>query len=149
MKRIQNSLLTVARIPPGILGHIFKFSVTTEANDPDFAGIRKDSYNFLLVCHRWYEVAHRTPGLWSYWGNSLEGWKRASLHFGSSAIDLVLDVGLERWTKSLERALRNTLWDRAARDFIRKVHLRGPGEMLFISTLSPLTPRAKPLKTAA
>ena len=50
----------------------FRFNIIEEVGDPQFAGMHKDSYNFLLVCHHWFEVARRLLELWSFWGNSLE-----------------------------------------------------------------------------
>lgn len=63
LKRARNSLLNVfMRIPPEILEHVFRWS----AIQGDPGGLRKGSYNFLLVCHRWFEVASNTPELWTY-----------------------------------------------------------------------------------
>jgi hypothetical protein len=89
LKRTRNSLLNIARIPPEILGHIFHFNIT-EDGDPNLAGIPKGSYNFLLVCHHWFQVALCTPELWSSWGNNLKDWKRRYLRSGTSALDLIL-----------------------------------------------------------
>ena len=61
LKRARNSLLNVSTfLPPEILGKIFRWNVIP---DEDFGGLPKDSYNFLLVCHHWFEVASRTPEL--------------------------------------------------------------------------------------
>ena len=58
-KRTQNSLLNVSTLlPPEILGNIFRWNVIP---DGDFGGLSEDSYNFLLVCRHWFEVASRTP----------------------------------------------------------------------------------------
>ena len=75
LKRSRNSFLTATRVSPEILGYIFRLSVMPEAAEGYFAGLKEDSYNFLLVCHRWSEVSRRTPELWGFWGNSLEVWK--------------------------------------------------------------------------
>lgn len=48
LKRAQNGLLRILPIPSEILARIFKFTVT----DPP------EPYNFLLVCHRWCQVAY-------------------------------------------------------------------------------------------
>ena len=141
LKRSRNSLLDVGRVPPEILGHIFRFNITTEVGDPQFAGIQKGSYNFLLVCHHWFEVAHRIPELWSFWGNRLEDWKRQHPRSGTSPpkLDLVLD-GMERRLGSFDGDLQDALRDYAARDAIRKVHLRGDDIPLLTTIVSSLTP---------
>ena len=136
LKRTLNSLLSIARIPPEILGHIFHFSVT-EVGDPHFTGIPKGAYNFLLVCHRWFQVALRTPGLRSSWGNNLRDWKRWYLHSGISALDLILD-GRGYQGAVFDGALRDALMDRAARDVIRKVHLKGDDKKLLAAIVSSL-----------
>src|SRR5258708_3853962 len=72
LKRTRNSLLNVSTLlPPEILGAIFRWNVIP---DGVFGGLPKGSYNFLLVCHHWFEVASRAPELWSFWGNSIEDW---------------------------------------------------------------------------
>ena len=58
LKRARNSVLNVSKFPPEVLGNIFRWNVTLE--EP-FDGIKEESYNFLLVCHHWFEVASRTP----------------------------------------------------------------------------------------
>ena len=61
LKRTRNSLLNVSTLlPPEILGKIFRWSVVRAG---DFDGLPKGSYNFLLVCHHWFEVASRAPEL--------------------------------------------------------------------------------------
>ena len=69
LKRERNSLLNIStRLPPEILGQIFTWNLVREGF---FRGLREGSYNFLLVCHHWFEVASRTPELWNFWGNTL------------------------------------------------------------------------------
>lgn len=65
------------------------FEITS---DRFFPGVRRDSYNSLLVCHNWFwHAALHTPELWTSWGNDLKDFKRRYLHFGISAFYLVLD----------------------------------------------------------
>ena len=120
LKRTRNSLLNVSTLlPPEVLGNIFRWNVIP---DGDFGGLVKGSYNFLLVCHHWFEVASRTPGLWCSWGNSIRDWRRWYARCGTGPLDLVLG---ECTGPELDDELRNALQDRAARDAIRRVHLRG------------------------
>ena len=139
LKRSRNSLLNSARISPEILGHIFCLSAIPGAADSHFSGLRKDSYNFLLVCHHWSEAARRTPELWGFWGNRFEDWKRQHRRPGTSPLDLVLDEA-NREVGSFDKALQEALRKYAARDAIRKVHLRGEDIKLLTTIVSTLTP---------
>ena len=122
LKRARNSLLNVSTLlPPEVLGNIFRWNVIP---DGDFGGLSKSSYNFLLVCHHWFEVASRTPGLWSFWGNSVRDWAHRHARHRTAPLDLVLAP--PPWNgRELDDGLRDALQDRAARDTIRRVHLRG------------------------
>ena len=120
LRRTRNSLLNVSTLlPPEILGSIFRWNVIP---DGDFGGLSKGSYNFLLVCHHWFEVASHTPELWRSWGNSTQDWARRYAQHGTSPLDLVLEGGAD---DELNNNLRDALRDRAAQDTIRRVHLRG------------------------
>ena len=139
LKRARNSLLNIStRIPPEILGHIFWQGVAPEG---DFGGLRKGSYNFLLVCHRWFEIASSTPELWSFWGNTLGQWSQRYRRSGITPIDITLstyDDARERSGICFDGPLRDALRDRAARDSIRSVHLRGWDTKLLHPVISSL-----------
>ena len=159
LKRSRNSFLAATRLTPEILRYIFRLSVTPETAGGHFTGLQEDSYNFLLVCHHWLEVARRTPELWGFWGNSLGDWKRQHPHSGYSPLDLVLDAE-ERRAGSVSRAndldkssdeakrqvgsfdgiLQDALRDRTARGAIRKVHIRSDNIQLLTTIMSTLTP---------
>jgi len=147
LKRTRNSLLNIARIPPEILGYIFRSNVA-EVGDPHFAEIPKGSYNFLLVCHHWFQVALRTPELWTSWGNNLEDWKRWYLRSGISTLDLILDERRYKDT-DFDEALRDALRDRAARDVIRKVHLSGDETELIAAVISSLVPEGEGVRPSS
>ena len=133
LRRTRNSLLNVSKLPPEVLGGIFHRNVALKG---DFDGLDKESHNFLLVCRRWFEVASRTPELWSFWGNTPEDWGRWCRRLGTAPLDLVLNVGccdVLRFTTPL----RNVLQDRVTQDAIRSLHLTSedPGSLTFTIAL--------------
>ena len=145
LKRTRNSLLNIStRVPPEILGSIFAWVVTRKQNDAlysdtHFAGLEKGSYNFLLVCNYWFEVAASTPEVWIFWGKTLEDWSKQCSHSGGAPIDLVLD---EYWgcSGTFESSLSDVLRDRATQDGIRQIHLACGRSTPIASIISSLTP---------
>ena len=135
LKRARNSLLNVSKLPPEVLGRVFSWNVMPGG---DFGGLMKGSHNFLSVCHHWFEVASHTPDLWSFWGNTPKDWMRLYPHSGAGPLDLVLD-GLVYDDDDLDPALCSELQDRAARDAIRRVHLRTKSSELLSSIIPLLT----------
>ena len=133
LKRARNSLLNVSTLlPPEILGNIFRWNVIP---DGDFGGLPKASYNFLLVCHHWFQVASGTPELWGFWGNSIQDWAHRHVRCRTAPLDLVLG----RTGRDLDDTLRDALQDCAARDTIRRIHLSSPNAELLNSILSSMT----------
>jgi hypothetical protein len=138
LKRARNSLLNVSTLlPPEVLGSIFRWNVIP---DGDFGGLPKASYNFLLVCHHWFQVASSTPELWGFWGNSIEDWARRHACRRTIPLDLVLTGST---SDHLDDTLRDALQDRAARDTIRRVHLKGAGAELLNSVISSITTKGE------
>ena len=134
LKRTRNSLLNISiLLPPEILGNIFRWNVTP---DGDFGGLSKGSYNFLLVCHHWFEVASRTPELWRFWGNTVQDWAHRHARCGTAPLDLVL---AKYPSYDFDDKIRDALQDRAARDLVRRVHLTGiKAAGLFSSVISSI-----------
>ena len=135
LKHTRNSLLNIsAHVPPEILGHIFCWNVT---RGEDFYGLRKGSYNLLLVCHHWFEVASTTPELWAFLGNTPMQWSQQYRHSGAAPIDLTLNAprlgGIP-----FDGPVRDTLRDHAARGSIRSVHIQGWDMDLVRSVISAL-----------
>ena len=135
LKRTRNSLLNIStRVPPEVLGQVFRWNVIPVG---DFAELQKGSYNFLLVCHHWFEVAAGTPELWTFWGNTLEQWSRRYQRSGTAPLDLVLHARHvnARGAVSFNGPLRDALRDHAARGSIRSIHLRGRNTNLLLSVI--------------
>ena len=144
LKRTRNSLLNVFKLPPEVLGKIFHCNVTRKG---DFGGLDEESHNFLAVCHHWFEVASRTPELWSFWGNTPNDWDRLYHRSGTAPLDLVLsgsyygECGDEE--QSLDHHLRDALNDRATKDTIRCVHLKAEDSTLIHEIIDDLTTRGE------
>jgi len=132
LKRARNSLLNISKLPPETLGEVFRWNVTLNS---DFDGLEKRSHNFLFVCHHWFEVASHTPELWSFWGTTPRDWARRYPHSGVAPLDLVLGSP-GHYGNSLDAALCKELEDRAAKDAIRRVHLRAEDSEILSSILS-------------
>jgi Leucine-rich repeat (LRR) protein len=130
LKRTRNSLLNVSTLlPPEILVRIFCWNVV---RDGYFGGLPKASQNFLFVCHHWFQVASGTPGLWGFWGNSIQDWGRRHARCRTAPLDLVLTG---HGNDHLDDTLYNALQDCAARDTIRRVHLKGSNAELLNSII--------------
>ena len=135
LKSARNVLLNISTLPPEVLGKNFSLNATL---DYDFGRLGERSHNFLLVCGHWFEVALRTPGVWSFWGTTLVDWARRSRHSGTVPLDLVLSSS-GSMVGSFDTALHNTLQDRAAQDMLRRVHLRSMDAAIMDSIISSLT----------
>ena len=142
LKRTRNSLLNVSKIPPEILGKIFRWNVTRRG---DFGGLGRRSHNFLVVCHHWYEVASQTPELWSFWGNTPRDWARWYRHSRSAPLDLVLDGDFYNYS-DLDDDLCDTLEDRVHEDTIRSIHLQFQDPRSIDRVLGRLTATLKRLQ---
>ena len=134
LKRARNSLLSVFRLPPEILGDIFRWNVHRQTN---FSRLPEKSHNFLFVCHHWFEVASCTPELWSFWGDNLRDWNKRYLRYPTAPLDLVFNGG--RFTNhTLDDNLRGALRDRAVRDTVRTIHLTADESDVLDPIISPL-----------
>jgi len=151
LKRTRNSLLNIStRAPPEILGAIFCWNAIPDGGFLDFDGLQKGSYNFLLVCHHWFEVASHTPELWSFWGNTLKQWSRRYRCSETAPADLVLRrYYFTRSYNPFDGPLRDAVRDRAARGTVRSVHLQNQSRTLLTSILSSLTPDGEDIRSSS
>ena len=135
LKRTRNSLLNVIR-------------------EGDFGGLDEGSHNFLGVCHHWFEVASRTPELWSSWCNTPKDWARWYCHSGSAPLDLVLNWDYcstndedDEDEDGLDPDLRDAINQRATEDTIRRVHLKAEVPMLIDVVIAELTAKGEGLRS--
>ena len=143
LKRARNSLLNVSKLPPEVLGDIFRRNVTLK---DDFDRLEERSRNFLFVCHHWSEVALRTPEVWSFWGDNPTDWTRWHRYSRTAPLDLVL--GDEYYDgRTFNITLCDALRDRAARDTIRRIHLFSENRVVLSPIISPLTSASKGVRS--
>ena len=135
LKRVRNSLLNIHRLPPEVLGEIFYWNVTPKV---DFDGLQKESHNFLRVCHHWFEVALRTPEIWSFWGDTLKDWERWRHYSGTAPLDLIYDSDND--CDRIDGALLDALKVRANQNTIRRIHLGSQDPKFLGKLISSLTP---------
>ena len=149
LKRVRNSLLNVStRVPAEILGDVFVWSVFREEDhslntDSHFIEVRKGSYNFLLVCHHWFEVATSTPELWNFWGTTLSEWKNRHSYPGVVPLDLVLHRYASDHGNIVDEPLQDALRNRAMQDTIRQIHLSDTYLNILQHVISTLTPNGE------
>ena len=144
LKRARNSLLNVSKLPPEVLGDIFRWNVTVG----DTGQLEEGSHNFLLVCHHWFEVASCNPELWGFWGNNLRDWTERHLRYPTAPLDLVLD-GRQFRGGTIGHSLVNALEHRAAQDTIRSVYLISEDSELLRSIISPLTANCEGIRSSS
>jgi len=145
LKRTRNSLLNISKLPPEVLGNVFRWNVTRKG---DFGGLDKRSHNFLAVCHHWSEVALRTPELWGFWGNTTKDWARLCCYSRTTPLDLVLKGNdySDYYGDGLDSDLCDALNDRATEDTIRRVHL--DADVLVRDIIFELTPKGEELRSS-
>ncbi|KAF9779808.1 hypothetical protein BJ322DRAFT_343667 [Thelephora terrestris] len=119
LKRLRNSLLNVSvYLPPETLGHIFWWNVVSGVSST--GRISRNTFNFLLVCRYWFDVATSTPSLWAFWGTSLR--ECVAFHRYSGAVPLYLnlvDLNSDREIRDASGVLQ----DCNVQERIRHLHL--------------------------
>ena len=123
-------------IPPEILGIIFCWAVILQRKQG--TGWRRVSYNFLLVCRYWFDVASRTPQLWISWGDNLRDWEQRCSCLETARLDLELKRDYLIASQALDERLWDALRGRAARGSIGQIELHG-NPVLINSVISSIT----------
>lgn len=143
LKRARNSLLNIStRVPPEILGSIFRWRITPDTYNPHPLPFPRGSHNFLLVCHHWFEIGSNTPELWGYWRNTLMMWERWYKRSKFTPVDLVLNGFPGNSSDApFDEPLQGALRDLAKHDTIRSVQLWNGRSSTMTSILSALTPK--------
>ena len=137
LKRDRNSLLNISTsVPPELLGYIFAQNLVRSWA---FQGFRKGSYNFLLVCHHWFEVASNTPELWDFWGTTFQEWEKHHHRSRIAPVDLVLHE-YRRYPGAFNKSLQDAVRSRVMQDTIRQVHLMSDSPHTLSPVISSLTP---------
>ena len=117
LKRLRNSLLNVSiYLPPETLGYIFWWNVVSGVSPT--GRISRNTFNFLLVCRYWFDVATSTPSLWAFWGTSLR--ECVAFHPYSGAVPLYLnlvDVNSDREIRDASGVLQDCNVQRRIRHF--------------------------------
>ena len=144
----RNSLLNIStRVPTEILALIFYWIVLERRHLPR---IRPCSYYFLLVCQHWYQVAMRTPALWSLWGHTLALWLRRFKRSGTTPVDLVLNGYVVGGPSApLDEPIREALRDRMERNTLKSVQLWNERKSVLEDVLAALTPPHNVVRTSS
>ena len=117
-------------LPPEVLGHIFWCRVVSGVNSS--GSISRGTYNFLLVCRHWFDVATSTPSLWAFWGTSL----REFLTFHRHSGDVPLYINLTNINSDRVTDASYILQDWSVQRRICDLHIRtSPGALTNILSL--------------
>ena len=117
--KVQQPLLSLpACLVPEILGYIFWWSVVCGVNP--IGRIARNTFNFLLVCRHWFDVATSTPSLWAFWGTSLR--ECLAFHRYSGAVPLYLNLADVNTNRDIRDA-SSVLQDPSVRRRIRHLHV--------------------------
>ena len=138
-----NSLFDLSEcLAPEILGHIFWWNVISGVS---LSGrIARDTFNFLLVCRRWFGVATSTPSLWAFWGTSL----RECLAFYRYSGDVPLYLNLVESNTSRDiREAGIVFQDPSVRRRIRDLHVHTSPKTLARILSSMSTPQQSPVRS--
>ena len=143
LKRLRNSLNFSVRLAPEILGYIFWWGVVSGVSPS--GRIARNTFNFLLVCRYWFDVAISTPSLWAFWGTSLR--ECVAFHRYSGAVPLYLNLIDAGTTRDIREA-SDVLQDLGVRRRIRHLHIHTSPKTLvnilsFMTTPQPFSVRSQ------
>lgn len=134
LQRLGNTLNPSVHLAPEVLGHIFWWGVVSGVTPT--GRIAENTFNFLLVCRYWFNVAISTPSLWAFWGTSLR--ECVAFHRYSGAVPLYLNLVDADTTRDI-KAASGVLQDLSVQRRIRHLHVRTSPKPLadILSFMSP------------
>ncbi|KAG6909909.1 hypothetical protein DXG01_014429 [Tephrocybe rancida] len=115
LKTRHNSLSLTARLPPDLLGNIFKWLASMERKNPSTPWVKVS-----FVCSHWRRTALSCPALWCFVRNLRPGWV-AALIARSGVLPLCVNLAAFRSTD--KQGLQMVLGDM---DRVRKFIINGP-----------------------
>ena len=142
LKRLRNSLNLSVSMAPEILGYIFWWCVLSGVNPR--GRIARNTFNFLLVCRYWFDVATSTPPLWAFWGTSLR--ECVAFHRYSGDVPLYLNLVNANTNRDIKEA-SGVLQDLRVRRRIRHLHVHTPPETLVNILHLMSTPQPSPIRS--
>jgi len=125
LKRLRNSLNLSVCVAPEILGYIFWWCVSSGVGPR--GRIARNTFNFLLVCRYWFNVATSTPSLWTFWGTSLR--ECVAFHRYSGAVPVYLNL-IDASTNQDIREASGVFQDLGVQRRIRHLHVHTPPKTL-------------------
>ena len=142
LKRLRNSLNLSVCIAPEILGYIFWWCVFSGVSPR--GRIARNTFNFLLVCRYWFDVATSTPSLWTFWGTSLR--ECVAFYRYSGAVPLYLNLVDANTNRDIREA-SGVFQDLGVQRRIRHLHVHTPPETL-VNILSFMSiPQPSPIRS--
>ena len=123
LRYAQNLHAAVSNLPTELLAEVFLHIIESGLRDGD-ARFAADTFNFLLVCRRWNEVAVGFPHLWGWWvPGAVEAWPLFRSRSKNTPLPLT-------WKFQLSASARDILMDPEIPRRVRQLNFSGTSEQL-------------------